>query len=133
MATIKEQALEKLKKELAENGSDYSKDYYDWLCEQEDDELFNMALEDTKTLDGADDYIFNQAREISTRNRARVRDDVVFKWLVEYFKKPVEPVNKLKGKVQACVNQVKKTATPKPKEPKGKMMEGEQLNLLDFL
>jgi hypothetical protein len=134
--------------EVAEN-----KEILNWICTQNDKELLNGIVHENKSLFLAKQFAYSKAISYQVRGMAVVQGDIYLSWLTEYYKNPV--VIATKGKVVSeknrkkvkridetksskenkakCINTVKKVERPKNDEPKGKMMEGEQLDLLAFL
>lgn len=149
METIKEKAIEKLDKEMVDSQNDYDKAIYNWLIEQDKEELYKHVLEEKKSIANARQYLYTQAYMFQVGGGAIIHSDLAFLWIAEYYKSQVVEVSngtvrkeltpnqkrieKEKQKAK-CVNTVKKTKeAPKNKENKKDMMEGEQLDLLDFL
>lgn len=146
MTETKQKALLKLEKELAQEPNDMEQMIAEWLKKQTDDELFKGMIEEQKSIKNARQYAYNEAHKHQVGGCAIIKDETVFEWVSTYYKTPmiVATDNKLekeskpspkkeKAKVR-CLNSVKKKNTPPiTTEPKGKMMEGEQLDLLSFL
>lgn len=145
--TIKEKAIEKLDKEMLDSENDYDKGIYNWLIEQDKEELYKQVLEEKKSIANARQYIYTQACALQVGGCAIIHSDLAFLWIAEYYKSPVvevskgnvrkeltpqqKEIEKMKQKAK-CVNTVKKT-NEKSKKSEKNMMEGEQLDLLDFL
>ncbi|MFP8918417.1 Cas9 inhibitor AcrIIA9 family protein [Enterococcus innesii] len=151
MNRIKRVALEKLTNELTEQSSPSEKMMYEWLCKQKDIELYKGILTPEKSLKKAHQYAYSQAVQYQVGGCAIIDHELVYLWIAHYFKQPVAVVTndfakemiqksetkKEEPKKPQNINQVK----PKKKETKetnstnakSKMMEGEQLSLLDML
>ena len=138
MTTTKENAIKKLELELLEEHTEIEQALFDWLVEQEDEELFNGILEEQKSLVHARQYAYNQAYKIQVGGCAVVKKEDVYAWTTDYFKTPMVVAKqgkltkekKVETPKQKCENHVKKV---EEKETKEEMMKGEQLDLLDFL
>ncbi|RXA62168.1 hypothetical protein EQ871_12520 [Enterococcus casseliflavus] len=151
MNRIKRVALEKLSSELTEKTSPSEEMMYEWLCKQKDIALYQGILTPEKSLKKAHQYAYSQAVQYQVGGCAIIDHELVYLWIAHYFKQPVtvvtndfakEMVQKSKTKQEEPkkpqnINQVKskKTATKETNstKTKPKMMEGEQLSLLDML
>nr|DAY12330.1 MAG TPA: PcfK-like protein [Caudoviricetes sp.] len=92
MSEIKQRALEKMNAEMSQKHS-RSIDYiHNWLCEQEDDELFEKICQEGKTIADAYRYCHNKSSEYRDGDCAMVSDDIVFGWIVDYFKSSLQEV-----------------------------------------
>ncbi|MBO0428365.1 hypothetical protein JZO82_04235 [Vagococcus fluvialis] len=111
-----ERALEKMLLEMKKNSSQSIERIHQWLCKQNNQELFNGILTEGKTLKGAFAYCTGKAKEIAKSSPSvMIEDDTVFQWVSDYFihyklpkakpkkktktqpkaKKEKEPVNKV--------------------------------------
>lgn len=151
MNRIKRVALEKLSKEVTEATTPTEKMIYELICKQKDTELFRGILNSAKSLRTAYQYAFSQAKQYQVGGCAVIDDGLLTLWIAHYFKKPVtvvtddfvkEIMNKNKKKPEELtkpknINQVKpkkeETKESNSTKDKPKMMEGEQLSLLDLL
>ncbi|MDB1696144.1 Cas9 inhibitor AcrIIA9 family protein [Enterococcus casseliflavus] len=151
MNRIKRVALEKLTNELTEQTSPSEKWIFEWLGKQKDIALYQGILTPEKSLKKAYQYAYSQAVHYQVGGCAIIDDELVYLWIAHYFKQPVtvvtndfakEMVQKSKTKQEEPkkpqnINQVKskKKATKETNstKTKPKMMEGEQLSLLDML
>lgn len=151
MNRIKRVALEKLTNELTEQTSPSEKLIFEWLGKQKDIALYQGILTPEKSLKKAYQYAYSQATQFQVGGCAIIDDELVYLWITHYFKQPVtvvtkdfakEMIQKSKTKQEEPkkpqnINQVKskKKATKETNstKTKTKMMEGEQLSLLDML
>lgn len=145
MDEIKQKALTKLEKELLEEPNDMEKAIAEWLKNQSDLELFKGMIEEQKNIKNARQYAYNEAHKHEVGGCAIIKDETVYQWIADYYTTPmiIAKANTLKketAKEKAkpkpklqCINTVKKEPLKTVKEPKGKQMEGEQLDLLSFL
>lgn len=151
MNRIKRVALEKLSSELTEKTPPSEKLIFEWLGKQKDIALYQGILTPEKSLKKAHQYAYSQAIQYQVGGCAIIDHELVYLWIAHYFKQPVTVVTndfakemiqksetkKDEPKKPQNINQVK----PKKKETmeinstkdKPKMMEGEQLSLLDML
>ena len=148
MNRIKRVALEKLTTELTEQSSPSEKMMYEWLCKQKDIALYQGILTPEKSLKKAYQYAYSQATQFQVGGCAIIDDELVYLWIAHYFKQPVtevtndfakEMIQKSKTKQEEPkkpqnINQVKsKKNETNSTNTKPKLMEGEQLSLLDLL
>lgn len=151
MNRIKRVALEKLSNELTEQTSPSEKLIFKRLVKQKDIALYQGILTPDKSLKKAYQYAYSQATQFQVGGCAIIDDDLVYLWIAHYFKQPVtvvtndfakKMVQKSKKKQEEPkkpqnINQVKSkkkvTKETNSTKNKPKMMEGEQLSLLDFL
>lgn len=151
MNRIKRVALEKLSNELTEQTSPSEKLIFEWLGKQKDIALYQGILTPEKSLKKAHQYAYSQAVQYQVGGCAIIDHELVYLWIAHYFKQPVtvvtndfakEMVQKSKTKQEEPkkpqnINQVKSknkaTKETNSTKTKQKMMEGEQLSLLDLL
>lgn len=151
MNRIKRVALEKLTNELTEKTSPSEKLIFEWLGKQKDIALYQGILTPEKSLKKAYQYAYSQATQFQVGGCAIIDDELVYLWIAHYFKQPVtvvtndfskEMIQKSKTKKEEPkkpqnINQVKlkkkETKETNSTKNKPKMMEGEQLSLLDML
>lgn len=132
IAELREKALSKMLLEMNEKHTDTEDAIHNWLCNQDDIELFVGILKDGRTIKGAVEYCASKAREQQSGNVAMIDDETVFSWIKEYFLLEKVNTKKVPAKVTTSAEEPKKkprsnkTAKPKP-------LEGEQLDLLGFL
>lgn len=100
MSEIKQRALEKMNEEMSQIHSDGVDAIHNWLCEQEDDGLFEKICQDGKTIKAALEYCVNNAYKSKENNCAMIADSVVFGWVVDYFNSDLQEV---KSNVTASV------------------------------
>ena len=138
---IKQQALDKMLKEMNQEHSPSEDCIHNWICEQDDDELFQGILKDGYTIKCSLDYAKGKAREFAKNGVACIDDVTVFRWVREYFlsnsklenikQVPVESVKKVNDKLN-----VVKAADPEPAKKKVKKEKGvveTQMSIFDFL
>lgn len=101
MSEIKDKALAKMNEEMSQIHSDGVDAIHNWLCEQEDDGLFEKICQDGKTIKAALEYCVNNAYKSKENNCAMIADSVVFGWVVDYFNSDLKEV---KSNVKAEVN-----------------------------
>lgn len=87
MNEIKQKALDKMNQEMSKAHSDTEDYIHNWLCEQEDDELFECILKDGKSISDSLSYLTKKAKEGSKNSQSAVMSDAEgFRIIVEYFK-----------------------------------------------
>ncbi|MGM0183322.1 hypothetical protein IGK74_002287 [Enterococcus sp. AZ150] len=110
---IQGQAFEKMLKELEENHSSTLDSVHNWLCKQEDEELFKGILKEDRTLKNAMEYCIDQAKKQANNQMATmVDDDTVFSWVKKYFLLNEVPKIQTRG----TVSTTNKTTTKIQKE-----------------
>lgn len=92
MSEIKDKALAKMNEEMSEGHSRSIDAIHNWLCDQEDDELFENICQEGKTISDAYRYCHNKSSEYRDGDCAMVSDDIVFGWIVDYFKSSLQEV-----------------------------------------
>ncbi|HEM5142981.1 TPA: hypothetical protein U1266_000416 [Streptococcus suis] len=150
MNKLKEKALAKMLEEMNKEHSPSEDHVHNWLCEQEDDELFQGILKDGYTIKSSLEYAKKKAREFAQNGVACIDDQTVFGWVREYFlsnsklenirQVPVEPVSKKKTKpAKSATAKARQGIWPdedtKPDKPK-KSTKGvveNQMSIFDFL
>lgn len=139
---FKQQGLDKMLKEMNEKHTPTEDVIHNWLCDQEDEELFKGILKEGKTISGAVKYCAAQAQKQKTGNVAMIDDATVFSWIRKYFVSEKVKEEKVNARVE--VSQETKTeevavpATRKrkvdPRDKKQKSADKElQLSLFDSL
>lgn len=132
-------AEEKLLEEVNQPHDATTDIIHNWLCDQDDDAIFDGIVEDGKTIAGAIAYCGVKAQESaeSGARMAMIDQDTVFSWVKTYFSdpeievdpKPVARVQSLAktsteasetSKVIANPNNSQSQPKPKPKAKKGK-------------
>ena len=96
-----EQALEKMLKELETEHDDTVEYIHNWLCNQNDEFLFQGILKEDRTLKGAEAYCIQKAYEIRNGNGAMASHITVFNWVREYYTLDELPTDK--PKIQATI------------------------------
>mgnify|MGYP000850090267 FL=1 len=125
MTEIKEKALAKMLEEL-NKPHDISMDrIHNWICDQEDEDLFQGILKDGYSIKCSLDYAKNKARKFAENGVACIDDETVYSWVKEYFLSN-SSVNTLR---QVPVEAKKKqaNANPKPQQTAAKTQELEQV------
>lgn len=137
MNSTKARALEKMLIEMTEDHSDSEDKIHNWLCDQDDNQLFSGILNDGKSIREAIEFCSDKARELAVQGVAIVDDGEVYKWVHEYF--TTEPVKKVKTEnlrkgLDKEIQEVRsKNEVSTVTKTKKKVDQGEQLSLLDFL
>ena len=83
-------AEDKMLKERSKEHSAYQDSFHTWLCTQMDDaELVLGILKEDRTIAGAEEFVFENARKQATRMNggmgAMVDDVTVYGWVRDYF------------------------------------------------
>lgn len=92
MSEIKDKALAKMNEEMSVEHSRSIDAIHNWLCEQEDDELFEKICQEGKTIADAYQYCRNKSSEYRDGDCAMVSNEIVFGWVVDYFKSSLQEV-----------------------------------------
>ena len=134
--SLKSQALAKMLDEMSKDHTPVEDYIHNWLCGQEDEELFAGVLKDGKSINGAVKYMANQARKGISGNMAVTDDATGFGWVRDYFTgEDIDEVENLNFSVQSDVV-VNPAQAPKPKYKKKKPIGGDddgQLSLFEDL
>lgn len=132
MEKIKEQALEKMLKEMEKEHSSAEDAIHNWLCDQENTDLFAGILEKDKSIKEAVQYCMQKAREKKTGNVAMIDDETVFRWVAKYFTGKKIKVQKVAGSVEVAAAKPKKKVAVKSDKKEVKD-DTEQISLFDCL
>ena len=153
MNEIKEKALAKLLEELNKPHDLALDRIHNWICDQEDEELFQGILKERYSLTCALKYAKEKARNFAGNGVACIDDETVFGWIRDYFisnsqvsnieQVPVESIKKEKPQnsqeEKIDVAKIRKGAGPdddiikKPKIKKEKGVVEGQLDLFEEL
>lgn len=82
---LKQDALDRMLEEMKDNHSSAEDRIHVWLCNQNDEELWNGIMSKSKSIHEAMDYCSSKAKEFATNNVAMIDDNDVFSWVKEYF------------------------------------------------
>ena len=116
MSEIKDKALAKMNEEMSQKHSRSIDSIHNWLCDQEDDELFEKICQEGKTIADAYRYCHNKSSEYRDGDCAMISDNVVFGWVVDYFKSSLQEVKEAyldRSKVIDDKKHAEKKETPK--------------------
>jgi len=153
MNEIKEKALAKLLEELNKPHDIALDRIHNWICDQEDEELFQGILKERYSLTCALKYAKEKARNFAENGVACIDDETVFGWIRDYLisnsqvsnieQVPVESIKKEKPQnsqeEKIDVAKIRKGAGPdddiikKPKIKKEKGVVEGQLDLFEEL
>lgn len=136
MSEIKQRALEKMNEEMNQKHSRSIDAIHNWLCEQEDDELFEKICQEGKTIAAAYRYCHNKSSEYRDGDCAMIADSVVFGWVVDYFKSDLKEI-KSSVKAEVTTSNDKKPVAKKqsPKidvKTNQKKADFERINLFEL-
>ena len=121
MNEIKEKALAKLLEEMKKDHGPAEDAIHNWICDQEDEKLFEGVLADKKSIKEALKYCANQAKSYKSGSCAMVDDSTVFGWVYKYFTGKTKKVEAIHATV--AVGQ-------QPEKPKSKKVK-KQKNVID--
>lgn len=132
--SLKSQALQKMLEEMSKDHTPVEDTIHNWLCGQDDDELFSGILKDGRTINGAVKHIANLARKQVAGNMAVVDDAIVFGWVRDYFiADKVEEPKDLVFEVKTAEEKPAVISKSETKKKKQKAEEDGQLSLFDNL
>lgn len=104
MSEIKQKALDKMNEEMNQEHSSTEDFIHNWLCDQEDEELFKNILREGKSIKNAMNYLIQSAKNGSKGSNVAVMSDAEgFAIIVDYFKGN-ETTIKSVGKVKQSSN-----------------------------
>ena len=109
MSEIKQRALEKMNAEMSQKHSRSIDAIHNWLCEQEDDELFEKICQEGKTIADAYRYCHNKSSEYRDGDCAMVSNEIVFGWVVDYFKSELQDVKSCNIERSYCKDDKQRT------------------------
>ena len=110
-------AREKLEKELeGAKDKNFAKPIINYLMERcgEDEGMAEDVAQDHKTFQKCSDYIYGQAKKLAVGNCAAVKDDVVYEWAEDYYRRDDKTEEEKKAK-QAAEARSKKASGKKQK------------------
>ena len=116
MSEIKQRALDKMNEEMNQKHLRSIDFIHNWLCEQEDDELFEKICQEGKTIADAYRYCHNKSSEYRDGDCAMVSNEIVFGWVVDYFKSELQDVKSRNIERSYCTDD--KAHMKKKEEPK---------------
>lgn len=132
--SLKSQALQKMLEEMSKDHTPVEDTIHNWLCGQDDDELFSGILKDGRTINGAVKHMANLARKQVAGNMAVVDDATVFGWVRDYFiADEVEEPKDLNFEVKTTEEKPAVISKSETKKKKQKAEEDGQLSLFDNL
>lgn len=112
MSEIKQKAIAKMNNEMSQKHSPAVDAIHNFLCDQNDDELFENICKDGKSIADAYAYCVNKASEQRDGNCSMISDSVVFGWVVDYFNSELTAV-KSKSAVNVSTSNESQHATNK--------------------
>jgi gp22 len=139
MNEIKEKALAKLLEELNQPHDAALDRVHNWICDQEDNELFEGILKERYSLKCALSFAKEKARKFAENGVACIDDATVFRWIREYFISNSQVSNVKQVPVESVKKKVEKPKNPpenkadavKIKKEKGAVEK--QMSIFDFL
>ena len=136
MSEIKQKAIAKMNNEMSQKHSPAVDVIHNFLCDQNDDELFENICKDGKSIADAYAYCVNKASEQRDGNCAMISDSVVFGWVVDYFNSELTAV-KSKSAVNVSTSNESQHATNKETskidvKPSQKKVDFERINLFEL-
>ena len=132
--SLKSQALQKMLEEMRKDHTPVEDTIHNWLCGQDDDELFSGILKDGRTITGAVKHMANLARKQVAGNVAVIDDATVFGWVRDYFTADeIEEPKDLNFEVKTAAEKPAVISKTEPKKKKPQVEEDGQLSLFDNL
>ena len=136
MSEIKQKAIAKMNNEMSKKHSPAVDVIHNFLCDQNDDELFENICKDGKSIADAYAYCVNNASKQRDGKCAMISDSVVFGWVVDYFNSELKAV---KSKAAANVSTSNESQHANKKEtskidvkPCQKKADFERINLFEL-
>jgi len=136
MSEIKQKAIAKMNNEMSKKHSPAVDAIHNFLCDQNDDELFEDICKDGKSIADAYAYCVNNASKQRDGKCAMISDSVVFGWVVDYFKSDLKEI-KSSVKAEVTTSNDKKPVAKKqsPKidvKTNQKKADFERINLFEL-
>ncbi len=136
MSEIKQKAIAKMNNEMSQKHSPAVDVIHNFLCDQNDDELFENICKDGKSIADAYAFCINKASKQRDGKCAMISDSVVFGWGVDYFNSELKAV---KSKATANVSTNNESQHTNKKEvskidvkPSQKKADFERINLFEL-
>lgn len=136
MSEIKQKAIAKMNNEMSQKHSPAVDAIHNFLCDQNDDELFENICKDGKSIADAYAFCINKASKQRDGKCAMISDSVVFGWVVDYFNSELKAV---KSKATANVSTNNESQHTNKKEvskidvkPIQKKADFERINLFEL-
>ena len=136
MSEIKQKAIAKMNNEMSHKHSPAVDVIHNFLCDQNDDELFENICKDGKSIADAYAFCINKASKQRDCKFAMISDSVVFGWVVDYFN---SELNAVKSKATANVSTNNESQHTNKKEvskidvkPSQKKADFERINLFEL-
>lgn len=136
MSEIKQKAIAKMNNEMSKKHSPAVDAIHNFLCDQNDDELFENICKDGKSIADAYAFCINKASKQRDGKCAMISDSVVFGWVVDYFNSELKAV---KSKATANVSTNNESQHTNKKEvskidvkPSQKKADFERINLFEL-
>ena len=136
MSEIKQKAIAKMNNEMSKKHSPAVDVIHNFLCDQNDDELFENICKDGKSIADAYAFCINKASKQRDGKCAMISDSVVFGWVVDYFNSELKAV---KSKATANVSTNNESQHTNKKEvskidvkPSQKKVDFERINLFEL-
>lgn len=136
MSEIKQKAIAKMNNEMSQKHSPAVDAIHNFLCDQNDDELFENICKDGKSIADAYAFCINKASKQRDGKCAMISDSVVFGWVVDYFNSELKAV---KSKATANVSTNNESQHTNKKEvskidvkPSQKKADFERINLFEL-
>lgn len=136
MSEIKQKAIAKMNNEMSHKHSPAVDVIHNFLCDQNDDELFENICKDGKSIADAYAFCINKASKQRDGKCAMISDSVVFGWVVDYFNSELKAV---KSKATANVSTNNESQHTNKKEvskidvkPSQKKADFERINLFEL-
>lgn len=136
MSEIKQKAIAKMNNEMSKKHSPVVDVIHNFLCEQNDDKLFENICKDGKSIADAYAFCINKASEQRDGNCAMFSDSIVFGWVIDYFNSELKAV---KSKATANVSTTNESQHAKKEEiskidvkPSQKKADFERINLFEL-
>lgn len=115
---LREKALTKMLEEMNGKHSGAIDKIHNFLCEQEDDVLFEGIMKEDRSINGSIRYAAKKARAASQDNCVVASDEDVYEWVTEYFKLDKEPdIYPVQARVETQMPIKKQTAEKKVEKP----------------
>ena len=141
IGALKQQAIDKMLKEMEKDHSPTEDVIHNWLCNQEDQELFTGILKEGKSIKNSLSFCASKARAQQTSGSVAMVDySTVFGWIREYFLSdgPEPKPTNVKVKSLAADKPKVKPEAPKPakndfKKKSKSIGEENQLSLFDYV
>ncbi len=138
MSSLKDIAHDYMLAEMKEDHTPAEHEIHNWLCKQNDEELFKGIIKESKSIKDSLKYCAKKARELQNNGVAILTDQNVFDWVKEYYTTETEEVEEIPVEVATVKEEPPEEIIEKEEQafkiiPTKKEKEQGQMSLFDLI